>query len=505
MIFSKKKFCTAIVVVTLALMAAASLLAAPAWAQAPTPDLSITKQGPATVEPGERFFYTIVVTNTGDAEATLVEVTDRLPEGVGFVEPHPAGCTPGPPDAQGRFTVACPVGTLAPDASRTIELTVTAPTDTGVIANRATVDSFETEPENSNIVETTVAPDLVIRKLDDPDPVTREGLLLYTLRVTNQGSRDVNGVVIIDDLPIEVDLVRFESEDFTCQEDAGLVRCTGNLLAGETGTVRILVEPEVAGTMENTAEVRVAGVRTAIDEDTAETLVVGGGTTTGTTGGTTTGTTTGTTGGTIGGTTNAGEGCQNPEVVATFTGTENQITEPFEITGETFRLRFETEPVGQDPFSPTVEADVLDENGEPIGEGFLVFDGEDGSENILAGPGTYSLEIQADEARYDITVEDCVGTTDETTDGTTTGTTDGATTGTTDGTTDGTTTGTIDGGTDGNPVTKPRGDVVDEIITEELPNTGGFVVAARGVVLVGVLFGVIFMALLVVKVRRGRT
>ena len=330
---------------------------------------------------------------------------------------------------------------------------------------------------------------------------TREGLLLYTLRVTNQGSTGANGVVITDDLPIEVNLVRFESDDFTCQEDAGLVRCTGNLPVGETGTVRILVEPEVAGTIENTAEVRVAGVRTAIDEDTAETLVVGGGTTTGTTGGTTPGTT----GGTIGGTTNAGEGCQNPEVVATFTGTENQITEPFEITGETFRLRFETEPVGQNPFLPTVEADVLDENGEPIGEGFLVFEGEDGSENILAGPGTYSLEIRADEASYDITVEDCVGTTDGTTDGTTTGTTDGATTGTTDGTTDGTTTGAIDGGTDGNPVTKPRGDVVDEIISEELPNTGGFVVAARGVLLVGVLFGVALMALLVVKVRRGRT
>jgi len=39
----------------------------------------------------------------------------------------------------------------------------------------------------------------------------------------------------------------------------------------------------------------------------------------------------------------------------------------------------------------------------------LVFDGEDGSENILAGPGTFSLEIRADEASYTITVEDCAG------------------------------------------------------------------------------------------------
>ncbi len=66
-----------------------------------------------------------------------------------------------------------------------------------------------------------------------------------------------------------------------------------------------------------------------------------------------------------------------------------------------------TEPAGQDPFLPTVKVDVLNENGRPIGEGFLAFEGEDGSENILAGPGNFRLEIRADEASYDITVEDC--------------------------------------------------------------------------------------------------
>lgn len=102
------------------------------------------------------------------------------------------------------------------------------------------------------------------------------------------------------------------------------------------------------------------------------------------------------------------EGCENPERVATFTGTENQRTDSFRITGNTFRIRYETEPAGADPTAPTVEVDVLNRNGRLIGEGFLVFDGEDGSENILAGPGVFILEIRADEARYTITVEDCV-------------------------------------------------------------------------------------------------
>jgi hypothetical protein len=106
----------------------------------------------------------------------------------------------------------------------------------------------------------------------------------------------------------------------------------------------------------------------------------------------------------------ADEGCANPQPVVTFSGTENQVTAPFEITGETFRLRYETAPNGPDPFLPTVDIEVLNQNGQPIGEGPLVFEGEDGSENILAGPGTFGLEIRAEEASYNITVEDCIGT-----------------------------------------------------------------------------------------------
>jgi hypothetical protein len=107
------------------------------------------------------------------------------------------------------------------------------------------------------------------------------------------------------------------------------------------------------------------------------------------------------------------EGCTNPQPVTTFSGTENQVTAPFDITGESFRLRYETAPNGPDPFLPSVDIEVLNQSGQPIGEGPLIFEGEDGSENILAGPGTFGLEITAEEASYDITVEDCIGTSTE--------------------------------------------------------------------------------------------
>ncbi|HSL01507.1 MAG TPA: hypothetical protein VK869_14325 [Rubrobacteraceae bacterium] len=109
----------------------------------------------------------------------------------------------------------------------------------------------------------------------------------------------------------------------------------------------------------------------------------------------------------------ADEECVNPREVETFTSTEDrevQPTPPFEITGEVFRLRFETEPDVQDTSRTTVRVivDVWDENEQPIGEGFVARGGADGSENILAGPGTFRLNIRADAASYEITVEDCV-------------------------------------------------------------------------------------------------
>jgi uncharacterized repeat protein (TIGR01451 family) len=267
----RRRFLTVLPVATFVLTL---LLAAPAWAQ---PNLSITKDGPATVEPGEEFVYTIVVRNTGEDPATGVVVTDRLPEGVTFVESDPPlpTCTVAPDPADpDRQRVTCTFATLGDGNARRIELTVQAPTEPGEITNRATVVSDQTEEETSNPVTTLVAPRLEINKLDNPDPVREEGLLLYTLRVTNEGDLPSGDFFVIDDLPLDkVDFIRVRSsDDFTdCEENGGLVRCRGNLDSGETGTVDILVEAEEEGTIQNTAEVRADGTR--VDADTESTRV----------------------------------------------------------------------------------------------------------------------------------------------------------------------------------------------------------------------------------------
>lgn len=116
-------------------------------------------------------------------------------------------------------------------------------------------------------------------------------------------------------------------------------------------------------------------------------------------------------GGTTGGTTNQDdEGCANPQLVDTFSGTENQITPEFETTGNTFRLSFETTLIDSEGFGGSLDIEVLDESGQPIGQGPLVFDEVQDSENILVGPGIFALDIRADNVEYTVTVEDCVGT-----------------------------------------------------------------------------------------------
>ena len=125
---------------------------------------------------------------------------------------------------------------------------------------------------------TTVAPKLVIDKLDDPDPVRTEDILPYTLRVQNQSETPAFGVAVTDELPLDdVDFVSVDSGDFDCKYTAGVVQCTqGTLEPGEIGKVEIAVEPEKAGTIRNRADVFVQGIREPLDTDTEQTVVKGG-------------------------------------------------------------------------------------------------------------------------------------------------------------------------------------------------------------------------------------
>ena len=102
------------------------------------------------------------------------------------------------------------------------------------------------------------------------------------------------------------------------------------------------------------------------------------------------------------------EGCRDPRRVGTFSGNQDRSTPGFDIDGEAFRISYQTEPI-DDQESASVDVRVLDEDNRHTGVGFVALDGEDGSGNILEGPGEFRLWILADNAEYHITVYDCRG------------------------------------------------------------------------------------------------
>ncbi len=105
------------------------------------------------------------------------------------------------------------------------------------------------------------------------------------------------------------------------------------------------------------------------------------------------------------------EGCAQPEVVDTFSGTQNQITRPFNITGNTFRLRYDITEIDRDPvLFDSFSIRPIGEDGIGVGESVLVFEPGAGSQNILEGPESFTLEIESDGFDYSVTVEDCTGT-----------------------------------------------------------------------------------------------
>ena len=190
-------------------------------------DLSVDKTGPTFVPVNSPMTYTVIVNNTGAANATGVKVVDTLPLGLSNVTHATTSlfvCTndePALPHPPAVITVTCEGGLINAGANGTITINALSPEAAGPITNTASVDPDNTVQENnelnntSAIVNTSVgAPPpqgpITIVKTDvdiagpdwtdgaGPDPVVPGAILTYKVLVTNTSPFRADDVRLVD-------------------------------------------------------------------------------------------------------------------------------------------------------------------------------------------------------------------------------------------------------------------------------------------------------------------
>jgi uncharacterized repeat protein (TIGR01451 family) len=111
----------------------------------------------------------------------------------------------------------------------------------------------------------TATVDLAVTKSDSPDPAVVGGSLTYTIVVTNDGPDDATDVTLTDSLPDSVTLDSARASQGSCSGTSTIICDIGDLVAGDSVDVSIVVRPNTAGTITN--HVSVVGNET--DPDTS--------------------------------------------------------------------------------------------------------------------------------------------------------------------------------------------------------------------------------------------
>ncbi len=98
--------------------------------------------------------------------------------------------------------------------------------------------------------------DLAVGMTDIPDPSIVGSNLTYTITVTNNGPNVAHGVVVAQNLPGSVLFVSASVSQGSASQSGGVVTATlGNLAAGASATITVVVLPTQAGTIFSSANV----------------------------------------------------------------------------------------------------------------------------------------------------------------------------------------------------------------------------------------------------------
>src|SRR5206468_3348124 len=239
------------------------------------PLLSISKtDAPDPVNAGSNITYTLSYSNTGNANASGVVITDTIPVNTTFVSATGGGTL-------SAGVVTWNIGALSAGASSSVQLVVRAasPLANGTVITNATysIDSNETAPMAGAAITTTVSsvPVLSISKTDAPDPVNAGSNVTYTLSYSNTGNANASGVVITDTIPANTTFVSATGGGTLA---AGVVTWNvGALGAGSSSSVQLVVQvtsPLANGTVISNSNYGIDSTETAPTAGAAITTTV---------------------------------------------------------------------------------------------------------------------------------------------------------------------------------------------------------------------------------------
>ena len=137
----------------------------------PPADVAIAKSAPPQVAVGTPFYYTLVVSNSGDHLAAGVVMTDSAPVGITFNAVNGAGCT------LTAGVVTCRLDPLPAGASKTIQVQATA-NSTSTVTNTAVVASSNDSEPTNNTATASVTPLAALPHNDCAVPLPQGGPLL---------------------------------------------------------------------------------------------------------------------------------------------------------------------------------------------------------------------------------------------------------------------------------------------------------------------------------------
>jgi uncharacterized repeat protein (TIGR01451 family) len=247
---------------------------------------------PATVWPGDDVTFAIEVFNQGDQTASGVTVTDAIPVGTSF---DPAA-NPGWTLVGGQPTTTLS-GTLAPGASRTVEITVTVDDDVapGSLRNRAEISAADDETgrpgldvdstpdadltgdalvddvidnrggdeDDHDVADVTVPTfDLALRKTlaeGQASTVYVGDEVRYTITVFNQGSVAATDVDVTDHVPDGLAFAAAGNDGWTAVGGNPTTTIDGPIAPGDSASVTlVLTVTDTGDSLVNTAEISAA-------------------------------------------------------------------------------------------------------------------------------------------------------------------------------------------------------------------------------------------------------